>query len=691
MPAAMAWPRPGLLSPTTWSAGIVDRASPHPLPPGRHPSRDRRHLDGRAVRLTRDVVPHHHLKVDLGPRRGPRTSASTPALSGTSLRQRVVRLIVRAMFRTPPRARVGPAEAAGQGRRRERRRKPVIVTGAVGPKKGTPQGRRACESLSPARAERSAPRPRRPRERRARRHRHRRDAGRLRAARSPASPRTSRPTSRAPGDAFAVVRGMDAVVHAAAIPDPTHNTPATVFQNNIMATFNVLEAAVRFGVSRFVNISSETVPGFFFPERPFLPDYVPVDEEHPIRPAGSLRALEVLRRAAHGRRGAALGHPLHLDPALLGAPRGQLRAQPRPAGPRRVGAERRTSGATSTSTIWRTRSCWPSSPACPATRSSTSPLPTTSGAVRSRRRCASTTATPSRSAPAAPQGRVGNLVRQGGGHARLRAQAVLARLPGRPGPSEARDREALEPFVGTRRAFAGVALVSLATLVLELTLTRLFSATMYYHFAFLAVSLALFGSGASGVVVYLVRPRSPAAHGACARGRRRPLRGQHGRRAARGAGEPALAGQTPRAAPAAARLRSMARPRCRSSSRAARSPWPSRAGRATIEPALSLRPGGRGGRVPAARSRCSTRWARWTPCCWWPPGRRRRRGLRGARPAAVSTAGRGARGRGVGRACSPGTAPPAASTAQGQGPRGGGQRHLLEVELVLARHGAGAA
>jgi nucleoside-diphosphate-sugar epimerase len=87
-----------------------------------------------------------------------------------------------------------------------------------------------------------------------------------------------------PGDAFAVVRGMEAVVHAAAIPDPTHNPPATVFQNNLMATFNVLEAAVRFGVSRFVNISSETVPGFFFPERPFLPDYVPVDENHPIHP-----------------------------------------------------------------------------------------------------------------------------------------------------------------------------------------------------------------------------------------------------------------------------------------------------------------------------------------------------------------------------------------------------------------------
>ncbi|MDQ4083300.1 MAG: NAD(P)-dependent oxidoreductase [Actinomycetota bacterium] len=86
------------------------------------------------------------------------------------------------------------------------------------------------------------------------------------------------------GEMFAVVRGMEAVVHAAAIPEPTHNPPHVVFQNNLMGVFNALEAAIRFGVSRFVNISSETVPGFFFPERDFLPDYVPVDEEHPIRP-----------------------------------------------------------------------------------------------------------------------------------------------------------------------------------------------------------------------------------------------------------------------------------------------------------------------------------------------------------------------------------------------------------------------
>jgi len=86
------------------------------------------------------------------------------------------------------------------------------------------------------------------------------------------------------GQAYAVVRGHEVVVHAAALPEPTHNPPHVVFQNNLMSTFNLLEAAVSFGVSRFVNISSETVPGFFFPERPFLPSYAPVDEDHPAHP-----------------------------------------------------------------------------------------------------------------------------------------------------------------------------------------------------------------------------------------------------------------------------------------------------------------------------------------------------------------------------------------------------------------------
>src|ERR1051325_27453 len=55
------------------------------------------------------------------------------------------------------------------------------------------------------------------------------------------------------------------------------------------------------------------------------------------------------------------------------------------------------------------------------------------------------------------------------------------------------------------KIFLGIFLLTLSVLVLELSLTRLFSATMYYHFAFMAISLALFGSGASGVFIYVVQ------------------------------------------------------------------------------------------------------------------------------------------------------------------------------------------
>ena len=50
---------------------------------------------------------------------------------------------------------------------------------------------------------------------------------------------------------------------------------------------------------------------------------------------------------------------------------------------------------------------------------------------------------------------------------------------------------------------AGIALSSFAALLLELGLTRLFSVVLFYHFAFLAISIALLGLGAGGVFAYL--------------------------------------------------------------------------------------------------------------------------------------------------------------------------------------------
>ena len=49
-----------------------------------------------------------------------------------------------------------------------------------------------------------------------------------------------------------------------------------------------------------------------------------------------------------------------------------------------------------------------------------------------------------------------------------------------------------------------MALTTLATLLLELSLTRIFSVVFYYHFVFLAISIALFGLGAGGVFSYIV-------------------------------------------------------------------------------------------------------------------------------------------------------------------------------------------
>ena len=51
--------------------------------------------------------------------------------------------------------------------------------------------------------------------------------------------------------------------------------------------------------------------------------------------------------------------------------------------------------------------------------------------------------------------------------------------------------------------YAGLGLLSAAALAFEITLTRLFSVTQWYHFAFLAVSVALLGYGASGTALSL--------------------------------------------------------------------------------------------------------------------------------------------------------------------------------------------
>jgi nucleoside-diphosphate-sugar epimerase len=97
-----------------------------------------------------------------------------------------------------------------------------------------------------------------------------------------------------------VVAGAEVVIHLARVPfpyasrgyDPETRTwtkpdragDAERFIYNLAITNNVLTAALAAGVKKFVMGSSFTIYGLYYPSRPTLPLYLPIDEEHPRHP-----------------------------------------------------------------------------------------------------------------------------------------------------------------------------------------------------------------------------------------------------------------------------------------------------------------------------------------------------------------------------------------------------------------------
>ena len=63
----------------------------------------------------------------------------------------------------------------------------------------------------------------------------------------------------------------------------------------------------------------------------------------------------------------------------------------------------------------------------------------------------------------------------------------------------------------SRSTYLGVFFVALSTMMYEILLTRIFSVTMMYHFAFVAISVAMFGMTVGALVVYLRPERFPPA------------------------------------------------------------------------------------------------------------------------------------------------------------------------------------
>jgi nucleoside-diphosphate-sugar epimerase len=85
--------------------------------------------------------------------------------------------------------------------------------------------------------------------------------------------------------------GFDAVVHLGAIPAPGIIPDAATFENNMLATYNVFQAARRAGIKKVVYASSETVLGLPFDVDP---PYIPVDEEYPARPESTYSLVKHL-------------------------------------------------------------------------------------------------------------------------------------------------------------------------------------------------------------------------------------------------------------------------------------------------------------------------------------------------------------------------------------------------------------
>jgi nucleoside-diphosphate-sugar epimerase len=77
-------------------------------------------------------------------------------------------------------------------------------------------------------------------------------------------------------------KGFDSVSGLWKTPDVSAD--AERFSHNVTITYNILTAAVEAGINKIVCGSSLAIYGLYYPLRSSSPDYLPIDEDHPLRP-----------------------------------------------------------------------------------------------------------------------------------------------------------------------------------------------------------------------------------------------------------------------------------------------------------------------------------------------------------------------------------------------------------------------
>lgn len=90
------------------------------------------------------------------------------------------------------------------------------------------------------------------------------------------------------------VQKFDAVVHFAAVPRILLRPDNETFRVNTIGTYNVIEAAVKLGISKIVIASSETTYGVCFTDGRSDPEAIPVTEECDTNPMDSYGLSKVL-------------------------------------------------------------------------------------------------------------------------------------------------------------------------------------------------------------------------------------------------------------------------------------------------------------------------------------------------------------------------------------------------------------
>ena len=90
---------------------------------------------------------------------------------------------------------------------------------------------------------------------------------------------------------------FDAVIHFAAIPRLMMTSDNECYRVNTLGTYNVLDAAIKFGIKKIIFASSETTYGVCFADGEVKPDYLPIDENHPTIPQDSYAMSKVVNEA----------------------------------------------------------------------------------------------------------------------------------------------------------------------------------------------------------------------------------------------------------------------------------------------------------------------------------------------------------------------------------------------------------